>query len=151
MSEIVIISDEVSYDLKQACDNCPFRKSAPLHNGVMFALPEYEEHLKNGVFAHTCHKTDPRTDGKIPGYSGKLQNCYGSLSLMKSYEEESGISQGGLIHAIVKGKIPYDSIETGGDYFTSLKELAEAYRERFFTFVKKRENLLKSVIDLSKK
>lgn len=107
---------EVGYKLKVPCADCPFKKSTQLHSGVMGSLLEYEEHLKRGSFSHSCHKTDPRSDGYEDTYAGKVQHCIGLLSMLKSMEEKDGENEGeypslqaGLLYGIVSG-LDYEEI-----------------------------------------
>ena len=73
---------EIRYDLKKPCADCPFRRDVPAHEGIAVSIPEYADHIKEGIFSHTCHKTDARSDGLVDGYEGPIQHCAGSLIFM---------------------------------------------------------------------
>ncbi len=127
---------KIGYKLKATCDDCPFKKSTPLHTGVMRSLPEYDGYLKQGQFAHTCHKTDNRADGYVEQYGGEIQHCAGALIMFKKMEESAGeeevtpdgypATQTVLIHALVRGSKIMEMDDS--DVFPSFKEMAEAYR-----------------------
>lgn len=77
--------NDLGFDLKRPCKDCPFRMSTPKHGGIADSLPDYLRSVETGTFVHTCHKTDPRADS-IEGkaYKGKTQHCAGALALMKN-------------------------------------------------------------------
>lgn len=128
-----LTADQIGYKLRSACSDCPFRKSSPLHEGVMRALPEYHRNLKEGRFGHTCHKTDPRSDGYTDEYKGQIQHCVGSLSMLKKMELADGEEEGefptqpALIYALVGG-FKYEDIPVDPDVFESFNDMAAAYK-----------------------
>lgn len=129
-------TSDVGFKLKAPCDDCPFKKTTPLHSGVMSDLPMYDKQLKEGGFAHTCHKTDSRADGYIEQYDGQVQHCYGALTMFNNMEKLAGekettpdgypSTQVILIHALCRG-VELDKLNDP-NVFGSFKEMAEAYR-----------------------
>lgn len=82
--DIAVLAGDVRYDLKQPCNDCPFMKSSPYHQGVAKSLPDYVRSIDAGQFAHTCHKTDPRAacDGPRPSDGRPVQHCLGSILML---------------------------------------------------------------------
>lgn len=122
---------EIGYTLQTPCSDCPFKKSTPLHPGVMKALPEYDKKLREGWWGHSCHKTDSRSDGFDDKYKGELQHCAGALILMKKIDEADLPDykpQDGLVRAMIHG-LDYNEIPDDPDVFSSMAEMLEAYRE----------------------
>jgi hypothetical protein len=127
---------EIGYKLKTPCNDCPFKKSSPLHEGVMRSLPEYDGYMKSGSFAHTCHKTDNRSDGYVDNYGGQIQHCAGALIMFKNMELSAGdeettpdgypATQSVLIHAVIN-KLNVMEMEDP-DVFPSFLEMAKAYK-----------------------
>jgi hypothetical protein len=127
---------EIGYKLKTPCNDCPFKKSSPLHEGVMRSLPEYDGYMKSGSFAHTCHKTDSRSDGYVDNYGGQIQHCAGALIMFKNMELSAGdeettpdgypATQSVLIHAVIN-KLNVMEMEDP-DVFPSFLEMAKAYK-----------------------
>ena len=74
---------DLNFDLTGPCKDCPFAMTTPLHEGIFKSLPHYVSAADMGLLAHTCHKTDPRTDSEDgQKYSGPLQHCGGLLTMM---------------------------------------------------------------------
>jgi len=74
---------KLKYDLKKPCKDCPFLQGSELHQGIAKAIPEYIANLEMDRFAHTCHKTDPRTDSpEGQAFKGDIQHCAGSIAMM---------------------------------------------------------------------
>lgn len=145
---------KIGYKVKTPCNDCPFRKSAPLHNGVMKDLPEYHKRLKAGSFGHSCHKTDARTDGFVNEYNGEIQHCMGVLSMFKKMDEATDPDalvdensadyypmQHGLIHAMFKGGVKYDDIPVDNDVFNGFNEMMEAYRPAIEELARQKESM----------
>lgn len=123
-------SSDVGYKLRVPCSDCPFKRSSPLHSGVRESLPHYKEKIAEGRFGHTCHKTDPRSDGYTDEYHGQVQHCVGVLGMMKKMEiadtECEQPAQAALVHALAGG-FDYDDIPTDPDIFGSIEEMETAY------------------------
>lgn len=79
----------LEYDLKTPCQDCPFRKDVPIHNGVASDLMNIFGKIEMGKFAHSCHKTDHRSDGYIESYKGNVQHCAGAIIMMKKMGAEA--------------------------------------------------------------
>lgn len=136
----------IGYDLKAPCSDCPFRKDAPLHKGVLKSLPDYAERIKEGRFSHSCHKTDERADSGFASLvNGKVQHCFGSLVLMKNIEESQDendpefVAQAGLLYAIVGG-VDYNEIKSE-EVYKSIPEMVRAYKPMIEELEKERESL----------
>ena len=77
------------FDLKQPCDNCPFRRGA----GMFFQLPQDRIEEIVDAPAFQCHKTvdyeyeegDPRRSGSNP------QQCKGLMSMLAHCEQPNQI------------------------------------------------------------
>lgn len=78
-----VFEADIDWDLTKPCDDCPFRRSTPYHQGVGHCLPEYVESIFAGRFAHTCHKTDARADSEQgKRYRGRVKHCAGALIML---------------------------------------------------------------------
>ncbi len=133
---------EVGYDLKAPCNDCPFRRSSPLHKGVLHSLPDYEKRITEGEFGHSCHKTDERADsGFVSLVNGKIQHCVGALAFMKKMEEADDPeepklkTQMGLLRALVRG-VEYDKIPTD-DIYDDFDDIVKAYKPLIDELVEK--------------
>lgn len=93
---------QLHYDLRTPCDDCPFLRGNK-HEYTENALGEYIARLLEGSdIAHTCHKTDPRSDCKsAQDYKGEIQHCAGAMIL--SIRERRIPDQ--LAAAIFAGKV----------------------------------------------
>jgi hypothetical protein len=87
MSEIE--NRELGYNLKKPCKDCPFRKDVPVHEGVASDLMAIWGKVEMGRFAHSCHKTDARSDGFIQGYDKGPEHCAGALIMLKNMGAEA--------------------------------------------------------------
>lgn len=117
------------FKLNKVCNDCPFLKSTKHHSGVYESLNNLESSIGKGEFAHSCHKTDDRSDGYIDTYNGEMQACYGSLAMIKKMEESNKCPQQLImLKAVVVGKVDYDSIEEK-ESFDSLKQMRESYEK----------------------
>lgn len=76
--------DGLDWDLKQPCDDCPFTRAAPFHQGVAETLPQNVEAIEAHRFAHTCHKTDnrPYCDGPKTYQGERPKHCVGALYML---------------------------------------------------------------------
>lgn len=71
---------EVRFGLTKPCADCPFLVSSAMHQGIANSLVEYHGYMELGTFAHTCHKTDPRSDG-WNGKTKQARHCAGALAM----------------------------------------------------------------------
>lgn len=124
---------EVRFDLRTPCADCPFRRGVPAHQGVAKALPEYASQIEMATFAHTCHKTDPRSDGFKPTYTGPVQHCAGALIMC----EKSGLTQVGPAEAWREGRYDPTKLDLAADVYT-FPELVRFYL-RFLRGLRKRQ------------
>jgi hypothetical protein len=96
--------EEIRFDLKRPCNDCPFRRSSRFHPGIAANTESLCNAIGFGELLHSCHKTDPFADC-IPSerYDLPLQHCAGAVILcLKS----SGCDlQKHLIRASAEGKI----------------------------------------------
>lgn len=82
---------EMRFDLKKPCADCPFRVGAPYHEGVLRDMVELHGGLEMGTMAHSCHKTDSRSDSEEgKRYTGPVQHCAGLLLMMYNDAEMLG-------------------------------------------------------------
>ena len=117
-------STDWSFDMKKACDSCPFRSDIPLIGAPDWAH-DVLKGIRRGNLAHSCHKTDPKADG----FKGtkKTQHCMGFLGLMKNMGEVSGSD---AIAAMVRGDLDWDKIPTEG-IWKSMDEMMLAYLKKY--------------------
>lgn len=102
-------SENIDYSLKRPCNDCPFKKKAKYHEGVLQALPNYHAGMEMGNFGHSCHKTDPRSDGFNEGFKGKAKHCMGAIALMAKDKDIQ--PQGHIVRAHLEGKIKVKDVE----------------------------------------
>ncbi len=116
---------EIHFDLKKPCDDCPFRRDVPCHDGVMGDLIGIWGKVEHGNFAHSCHKTDPRSDGFVDSYKGPTQHCAGAIIMIKNMGPESIQS-----HWILHWK-KIKKIKKHPAVFTDLKEMMLHYANNY--------------------
>ena len=136
-SEVSMTTEDVAWDLKAPCDDCPFKRTTPLHSGVYSSLLDYHNNLMNRIMAHTCHKTDPRADGYVESYQNKPQHCFGALVMFHNMEKSCGeesetaegypATQGALLHALING-VSLDNLNHP-EVFTSFGEMLIEYED----------------------
>lgn len=85
--EDAVLVDDVRWDLRHPCADCPFVKTSPYHEGVAESLAtSHAAAIMQQRFAHTCHKTDTREtcDGPVSGKeTGRpVQHCAGALMML---------------------------------------------------------------------
>jgi hypothetical protein len=114
---------EVQFNLRRACNNCPFRKSTPHHEGVASDLSNLWGQIEKGGFLHSCHKTDPRSDGYVPGYKGPVSHCAGSLMMLKNMGPE--YLQGSMLLRHVRRYM--EKLKPDPDIFPSFLAMVEHY------------------------
>lgn len=110
----------LAFDMKKACDTCPFRKDVPL-DGSPEWLMDVIKGLKRKNLQHTCHKSDPEADGYVGG--PRKQHCVGFLGLMKN--EGLCISPAAAF-ATARGQVDWDKVPTDNIYL-SFKDFVLAY------------------------
>lgn len=78
-----LLAKDIDWDLTKPCNDCPFLKASPFHEGVASSFPIYCDSIANGTFAHTCHKTDTRAACDGPhSWSGKAKHCAGAILML---------------------------------------------------------------------
>jgi hypothetical protein len=157
----LLFAASLEWNLKAPCNDCPFRRNAPDHEGICGSLPELVKSIEAGTFAHTCHKTDkrPTCDGPVAGdagsYRGPTEHCAGALHFVFR-------AQRWMQHAILKadddGKLDIVDVEARAlkdeSVFRSMRELLDYYcamilritdrketEERSFNFRKRRRKV----------
>lgn len=125
---------QLNYDMKEPCNDCPFRKSTPWDmKGV--GIDKLNFMVDTIVYgqegAHTCHKTDPRADYEpAKDYKGGLQHCVGFLRMCEKGFSRKLSSRTGTAHrAILAGKLDPAILADPKDEVSSLKDLVDACRE----------------------
>lgn len=127
---------EVKFNLRRACKDCPFRRSTPHHEGVASDLINLHGQIEKGGFLHSCHKTDPRSDGYVPGYKGPVSHCAGSLMMIKNMGPEW--FQGSMLFREVRRYMK--NLKPDPDIFKSFQEMVEHYVPFVRAKVKENEN-----------
>ena len=113
---------EIGFEQLSPCNDCPFKKNAPFHNGIVKDLPQYIKDMDKGEFAHTCHKTDPRADGYKEGYAERPQHCVGAIHMLKLEE-----IQPGTLEFLCRDIDGFDKLKGGDDCFKNKKEMIRHY------------------------
>jgi hypothetical protein len=117
------LPSEVNFNLRRACKDCPFRRSTPHHEGVASDLENLYGQIERGGFLHSCHKTDPRSDGYVEGYKGPVSHCAGAMTLIKNMGPEH--FQGSMLKREVRRYM--DKLKPDPDIFNSFLEMVEHY------------------------
>lgn len=115
--------NEVQFNLRRACNNCPFRRSTPHHEGVATDLVSLHGQIEKGGFLHSCHKTDPRSDGFVVGYTGPVSHCAGSILMLKNMGP--GYIQGSMLLKHVRKYMK--KLKPDPDIFSSMTEMVNHY------------------------
>ena len=120
---------DVDWDLKSPSSDCPFRKPTPYHGGVASRALLYAEQIRCGRFAHTCHKTDKRSDSETgKAYQGRPKVCAGSLYMLVKTGEGADL-QRAVLNAIDAGKLDIKDLDrrarAGRDCY-AVREFIEA-------------------------
>lgn len=115
---------ELAWDLKTPCRDCPFRKDVEPHPGVAHELELYFAKILIGEFSHSCHKTDPRSDGFEPGYKGAVQHCAGANILTRKTKE----IQTPAFYAEYKKIFNPKKLDMKAPVFNNLIEMANKYK-----------------------
>jgi len=101
----VLLASDIDWDLKSPCNDCPFLRTSPFHEGVAAHLPDYAEAIADHTFAHTCHKTDrrPKCDGPR-NWDGRTKACAGAVMML--LKTGNGVDlQIPLLNAMQAGKL----------------------------------------------
>lgn len=135
-----ISADQLGWDLKGPCNDCPFRKNAPEHEGVAAAIPGYIESIREHRFSHTCHKTDNEADGP-KNHKGKIQHCAGALHFMVKARCDL---QRPLLQAIDAGQLDVHAMckraRRDKRVFGSIKQLVNYYAAMAQRILQKRRD-----------
>lgn len=116
---------DISYNLTEPCSDCPFKIDAKWHSGVFESLESYHSRMERGEFAHTCHKTDPRSDGYSKAHIGPIEHCAGALILCESDESIQG--QLPAILALKEGKYDPSKLNMDSGAFKKVTDMIKHY------------------------
>lgn len=127
MNDVKVTEDYIGWDLKIPCAECPFRKSTPCEKKGIQDLPGLvDTMMTTGVIAHSCHRTDPRSDYANPKLiNGKVQACAG----FTLFALNSGYPTGPMMRAYSAGKLSIKKLRKYKPLAHSLDDLKEAYKE----------------------
>ncbi len=120
---------DIGYDLKQPCPDCPFRKNAPYHEGILADLMKFDESISEGKFMFSCHRTDPRSDYGGKMVNGKIQHCAGALAYMANtgrLEKNELFTWAWLTRRVQK-----NSVKKNREVFGSFLEIVSHYYKGF--------------------
>lgn len=107
----VVLAQDLDWDMKAPCSDCPFAKASAFHQGICRSLPGYLEVIERGHFAHSCHQTDPRPEVDGPRtFKGTPKHCYGALMTLLKSGEGADLQQP-LIQAIDAGKLDIHALD----------------------------------------
>ena len=116
---------EALIQIFKICKECPFTKGAPMHAGIVKALPEYHSRIERSVFSHSCHRTDPNADGYDFNYKGMIQHCAGATILCFKDKDCSG--QVELILVERAGKLDRSKLNMQAPVFDSFIQMVRYY------------------------
>lgn len=109
------MSDKIRFKLRRPCAECPFKKTTPLHRGVALNLDTLAESLRDETFAHSCHRTDSRSDYRqAKRYRGEIQHCAGALIMM----EKSGCVSLPMANAMAFGELDVKRLDMAAPVYT---------------------------------
>lgn len=95
-----ITDQNLRFDLTTPCSDCPFRYDVPKHEGIASDLSELFMGVERGVAAHSCHKTDPRSDcDSAQRFAGPVQHCAGFMIML----HKEGVPSNAMLAAVRKG------------------------------------------------
>jgi hypothetical protein len=117
-----LLAKDIDWSRQSPCNDCPFLRTSPYHEGVASSIPDYVQSIQDGNFAHTCHKTDNRDAVDGPkNFEGKTQHCVGAILMLLKTGKGMDL-QLPLLQAAERGEI-------------DLKVMAERAKEakHFFT------------------
>jgi hypothetical protein len=102
---------DMDWSLRRPCSDCPFRRATPYHVGVARGIWDLILLIDEHRFAHTCHKTDPRSDSpEGQRWKGRTQHCMGSLFMLAKTGRGADL-QLPLLEAMQAGKIDAEGLE----------------------------------------
>lgn len=129
MIETAVDRDSYDFKLRGPCNECPFRKGAELHTGILKDMSRFFDNIDSGTFAFSCHKTDPRSDGYIEKYDGKLQHCGGALV----FQRNIGMlrKNKALLTDWILGRLDYSKIRKSKKVFASKIEMLMHYLREY--------------------
>lgn len=122
--------NEVEFGLRRPCKDCPFKRSTPHHEGVASDLVNLHGQIEKGGFLHSCHKTDPRSDGFVQGYTGPVFHCAGAMIMLKN--EGPDAIQGWMLLKRVRKYMK--TLKQDPDVFESFTEMVRHY----YPFIKEK-------------
>lgn len=113
-----ILPKDIDWDLKRPCADCPFKRSTSWHQGVAANCVETTEAIFGGRFAHTCHKTDGRSDSdEGKRYTGRIKHCRGALLMLTKTGRGMDL-QRPLINAIDRGQLDIEELARAAEHDT---------------------------------
>lgn len=123
---------DLGFKLKAPCADCPFKKTTPFHDGVGASLPElYEGIVDKKTVVHTCHKTDPRSDGYEDNYQGQIQQCAGFTIMLRNMEQFDEVDVDnfypGLFSSYLTSEFEPTAYVEDPDVFKNIKEMIKHY------------------------
>lgn len=118
---------DIAWDLKKPCKDCPFRRDVTPHVGVLQKMELYLGQMVNGRFAHSCHKTDPRSDGWSGRYYGPVQHCAGALIFTRNIGEIQDLA----LWAAENKKFSFKKLSRKTEVFNDSEELIWKYKDYF--------------------
>ena len=117
--------NNLGFDLKEPCLDCPFRTDSPFHSGIAKELPRLTESIDEGNLVHSCHKTDPRADGFTKLDKGKIQHCAGMMIM--EIKDKEDVTMPMLLY----GKLDYDNhgMDMDAPVFNNIQDMVDKYIE----------------------
>lgn len=115
----------LAYDLMTPCSDCPFKKDANYHSGVLKSIPDLHGRMERGEFSHSCHKTDKRSDGYDRNHKGPVQHCAGAIILCEK-DRIIGM-QSPYATAFYKQKFKLTDLDMKANIFDSLLDMMRHY------------------------
>lgn len=103
---------EVNWNLKKPCADCPFKYDTAFHAGIAKSARDVALGIEHGNFAHTCHKTDVRSD--CESAKGPVQHCAGMMIMAKKSDKITDP----MLVAMREGKLNIDEIPDDPDVMT---------------------------------
>lgn len=118
---------DLRFDLTTPCADCPFRHDVPLHDGVGGDLPVLLGRMLLGTAAHSCHKTDSRSDCEsAKSFTGPIQHCAGLMIML----ERAGEPSNAMLRAEREGKLDRKKLNMSAPVYRP-SGMANAYAEHF--------------------
>lgn len=115
----------MAYDLRRPCDDCPFVKASPWHEGIAAGAMKCVKTMERHRFAHSCHNTDPDADcATAKHYKGPLQHCRGVLIMMCKTGDGWDL-QLPFMQAAEAGKLDLEELSAAADRDTECFTLVE--------------------------